>query len=154
MFFYIAPNTPVPIRCLPYGGGLLKKLYELLYTSELALKESPSCIASILRVSRGNNLREHISGLLVFDGLRFCQYLEGPKEAVLRLAETIRRDPRHVLFTVQDQGALTGERRFAGHSMAYGIAEAEQIIPSLSVPHLESPIVRLQRLLPTLSVIA
>jgi hypothetical protein len=77
----------------------VQQLYELLYTSEMALEESPTCVASIIRVSRANNELVSITGLLVFDGLHFCQYLEGPRDAVLRLADKIATIPA---YPVQD----------------------------------------------------
>jgi hypothetical protein len=129
----------------------MEKLYELLYTSELAIEESPSCVAGIVRVSRANNLLNAITGLLVFDGLHFCQYLEGSREAVLKLVDTIAKDTRHILFAVHEQGEKSCTRRFAEWSMAYALSQDEQMIPDLARPDSTSPILRLEKLLPSLS---
>lgn len=51
--------------------------------------------AEILRVSRVNNMRGDITGLLYADGKRFLQALEGPAEAVEATYARIARDPRH-----------------------------------------------------------
>ncbi len=51
--------------------------------------------APILVVSRRNNAREGITGMLYSDGGRFLQVLEGPAEAVDAALARIRRDQRH-----------------------------------------------------------
>jgi hypothetical protein len=52
-------------------------------------------IDAVLKVSRLNNARDGMSGLLIFDGVRFLQALEGEGAAVTRTFERIRADPRH-----------------------------------------------------------
>lgn len=129
----------------------MEQLFELLYTSEIALEENPSCVADIIRVSRVNNKQNAITGVLIFDGLHFCQYLEGFRDAVLHLTDRISRDTRHILFEIQDQGSWNGKRRFPEWSMAYVLAQDEDAIPSLTSPDIKSPISRLELLLPSLS---
>lgn len=129
----------------------MQQLYELLYTSEIALEESPTCVASIIRVSRANNALVSVTGLLAFDGLHFCQYLEGPRDPVLRLADKIASDTRHILFEIQEQGERLGERRFPNWSMGYALSQDEAALPRIAKPDIKSPIERLQLLLPSLA---
>ncbi len=52
-------------------------------------------LATILAVSRRNNARDGLSGLLLFDGKRFLQTLEGEAVAVDQTFRRIGQDPRH-----------------------------------------------------------
>lgn len=130
---------------------MVKQLYELLYTSEMALEESPTCVANIIRVSRVNNALQSITGLLAFDGIHFCQFLEGPRDAVLRLMDKIANDPRHILLEIQEEGISSGERRFPNWSMGYALSQSEEALPEIAKPDIRSPIERLQLLLPSLA---
>ena len=60
--------------------------------------------------------------MLVFDGQRFCQQLEGPQKAVLKLIERIRNDPRHINVEIVHNGPLAG-RRFQQFSLAFSTLE-------------------------------
>lgn len=75
----------------PQSGAPL----HVVYVSELA----PSCdftaYAAICRTSRACYARAGISGMLLFDGLQFVQWLFGPSAAVAQLMETIARDARY-----------------------------------------------------------
>lgn len=74
--------------------------------------------AAILAVSRENNRREGITGLLYSDGTRFLQALEGPYEKVQAAYERIRNDTRHraiVLLSRRD----VAEREFGDWAMAH-----------------------------------
>jgi hypothetical protein len=48
-----------------------------------------------LEVSRRNNARDGLSGLLLVGGRRFLRVLEGPTAALDRAYDRIRQDPRH-----------------------------------------------------------
>ncbi len=50
----------------------------------------PATVGSIVTQARARNAQHSITGLLVFDGMRFCQHLEGPQRAVETLMERIR----------------------------------------------------------------
>ncbi|MFS0738201.1 BLUF domain-containing protein [Sphingomonas sp. 1P06PA] len=42
-----------------------------------------------------NNRKQGISGLLLFDGVQFCQAIEGDQTVIGHLIERVRRDSRH-----------------------------------------------------------
>lgn len=67
----------------------------LLYTSELAPHSSAKDVAAITQVSRINNRRDRITGLLVFDGECFAQLVQGPPAMIDRLMGRLLVDPRH-----------------------------------------------------------
>ncbi|MGJ7525439.1 BLUF domain-containing protein [Variovorax sp. GB1P17] len=97
-------------------------LYEVLYCSTLAQDLPPTTVGTIASQARGRNAELGITGLLVFDGMRFCQHLEGPRGAVDALMQRIEQDPRHVGVRVVYEAPLAS-RRYTGFGM--GLAESE-----------------------------
>jgi hypothetical protein len=109
----------------------MPELYELIYTSTLADAAQPSCVADIVRTARNYNGLHDVSGVLIFDGANFCQYLEGPDAAVLTLIARIAMDTRHTDFSIKHQGAFQSQRRFATWSMAYALDEDGAVLQKL-----------------------
>lgn len=97
-------------------------LSQFIYCSVLSPDAAPTCVADIIRTARRVNAEWEVTGVLVFDGQRFCQYIEGPTPHIADLARRIERDPRHTDFSPQHHGPLWGARRFAQWSMAYALA--------------------------------
>lgn len=106
-------------------------LYEVLYTSELEPAVKVSAIAGIVRRARVWNAAHGITGVLVFDGGRFCQYLEGPAAEVHALALRIAADARHSAFRRLHAATRVGARRLEGHPMSYGLAYDESEIDAV-----------------------
>lgn len=52
-------------------------------------------LGELLSVARSRNVREGLTGLLLFDGIHFVQWLEGPSDALARVWYSIQNDPRH-----------------------------------------------------------
>jgi hypothetical protein len=52
-------------------------------------------LADILEVSRVNNARRNITGILFYKNREFLQVLEGEKAVIDRVLQTISEDPRH-----------------------------------------------------------
>lgn len=94
------------------------ELYEAIYVSTMASGLPITTVAAISSHSRLSNQEKNITGLLIFDGIRFCQQLEGAQEEVLRLVKTIQDDSRHTNMTVIHQGAFS-TRRFGSFNMGY-----------------------------------
>lgn len=105
-------------------------LYEVLYVSTLAPEANISVVAAIARRARPANNEKEITGLLIFDGMRFCQQLEGGQKAVLTLLERIRHDARHVNVEVLHHGPLA-ERRFKRFSLGYTSADSDEALAQL-----------------------
>lgn len=97
-------------------------LYEVLYVSTIAPDQPLSVVAEIAGRARVVNAELGITGLLIFDGQRFCQQLEGPQKSVLKLIERIRNDPRHINVEVLHHGPLAG-RRFQQFTLAFSTVE-------------------------------
>lgn len=109
----------------------MKELFRLIYTSVLAPDVSPAVIADIVRRSRAYNRQMDITGVLVFDGMAFCQYLEGTATDVETLMAKILVDTRHVDVQIRCQGTVAPPRRFSDWSMAYGLHDTGSLVDDL-----------------------
>ncbi|HEY9097389.1 MAG TPA: BLUF domain-containing protein [Thiobacillus sp.] len=95
--------------------------YQLIYLSHLAPEETADCVSQIVRTARQRNPALGVGGLLIFDGGRFCQYIEGGAEIVGTLAEQIRMDTRHVNFQVLYQSHFAGPYLLAERGLEYAL---------------------------------
>ncbi len=102
-------------------------LYEILYVSTLAPEAPLSVVGDIAAKARLANTERGITGLLVFDGMRFCQQLEGGQKQVLALLERIRQDTRHINMQILHHGELA-LRRFRNFSLGYCMVEDDDVL--------------------------
>jgi hypothetical protein len=100
----------------------MTELHEILYCSVLSPDQNPAIVGQIVADARARNARNGITGLLVFDGMRFYQHLEGPGDGVIRLMSRIEMDTRHAQVRVVYEGALA-QRRYQRFDL--GLAEVE-----------------------------
>jgi len=100
------------------------QLYFLIYVSIASDDLGREQLLDLLRVSRENNLRDDITGLLLYKERRFMQLLEGSETAVCATYGRVARDPRHHDATVLLEGE-TAERDFADWSMGFHDLDAE-----------------------------
>lgn len=91
-------------------------LKTLTYTSRDRLDLSARDLADIHGSARHFNALDGITGLLMFDGTRFLQILEGSEDAIDSLVERLRRDSRHSAFEIRDE-RFVGHRSFPEWSM-------------------------------------
>ncbi len=94
---------------------------ELIYVSLAEDNISTADIKSILETARVNNASKGITGLLCFDGNRFLQIIEGPKQNIKDLYLDIAQDKRHdhiELIHFED----IEERSFTRWQMAFKVA--------------------------------
>lgn len=106
-------------------------LKTLTYTSRARLDLGEDELRDIHEAARHLNALDGITGLLLFDGTRFLQIVEGSEAAIDDLAERLRMDPRHSAFEVRDE-RFVETRSFADWSMellrvtaGYGEARGE-----------------------------
>jgi hypothetical protein len=109
-------------------------LVRLLYASRSAEALSESVVESILQQSRRNNPPKAITGILCFSGDLFIQVLEGGRDEVCELFNTIVRDPRHVRVRLLAFEEI-GERRFGGWTM--GQVDVRTVSPALLLKYAE-----------------
>ncbi len=98
-------------------------LHEILYCSLLAPQQPPTVVGQIVAQARARNAADGLTGLLVFDGMRFCQHFEGPSRQVLRLLSRLETDPRHTQIRVVYEGPLA-QRRYQRFDL--GLAQPEE----------------------------
>ena len=106
------------------------KTYEILYVSTLAPDAPLSVVGDSAAHARIANAASAITGVLIFDGMRFCQQIEGKQKDVLALMERLYQDTRHVNIEVLHHGPLA-ERRFDHFSMAFANVEEVAVLEQL-----------------------
>lgn len=91
-------------------------LKSLVYTSLAKLDLSADELEAIHRTARDLNALDGVTGLLVFNGTRFLQIIEGAETAIDDLLERLRRDRRHSSLEVRDERRID-QRSFPDWSM-------------------------------------
>lgn len=105
---------------------------QLLYISTVSHVE-PIKLDQILVTSRRNNQLVGLTGMLMFNGKRFLQILEGPKDAVNTTFDRIHRDPRHRAVVTLSKRVVDAPE-FGNWSMAHvdgGSRDSDQIIAQI-----------------------
>lgn len=126
-------------------------LYQLLYVSTLSAAQPLNVVADIANHARARNAERDVSAILVFDGQRFCQLLEGDRRPVLSLAERITHDPRHESVEVLHHGSLTA-RRFDGFRLAFTSGEDDMSLDTYAAMSGEEALRAFEALLQRLPV--
>ena len=70
-------------------------LHQITYISTARPTLLLADVEAILETSRRRNRADEITGLLIFDGKRFLQAIEGPYQAIEETFGRIAADPRH-----------------------------------------------------------
>jgi hypothetical protein len=92
-------------------------MLQITYISTARPELEASAIDEILTASRRNNHADGITGLLLYDGYRFLQALEGDAHRVQRAYERIKADPRHRAVVMLSSREVE-DRAFGNWSMA------------------------------------
>lgn len=93
-------------------------MFQIVYVSAASWPMSSGDLNAILDVSRANNRRFGVTGLLLHIDHGFLQVLEGPKEAVMAIFSKVERDTRHIGVRVLVQQEVK-ERLFGDWSMGF-----------------------------------
>ena len=91
-------------------------LRSFAYTSFARLDLTGADLAEIHETARRLNPLDGITGLLVFNGSRFLQIIEGAESAIDDLVARLRADDRHSAFEIRDE-RIVAERAFPDWSM-------------------------------------
>lgn len=134
------------------GKAGAQSLARLLYVSDLSPGTRATEVSRIVGSSRRRNIGDAITGLLIFDGDRFCQYIEGPPAAVAALSDRLDRDVRHTRMEVLAAGPFAGPRRFSDWRLGYvDVVDADEIDAMRGLSGDEA-MAAFERLLPLLDV--
>ncbi len=87
-------------------------LYNLVYCSRAAPGVDETAVDNIIAKARRANPVHGVTGMLVFGSGIFFQWLEGPRDAVLRLMGLIKADPRHLQVVMLNETEESRERLF------------------------------------------
>ncbi len=93
-------------------------MLQMTYISTVTPQFTEGDLESILAASRRNNAAAGLTGLLLFNGQRFLQHLEGEEAMVMRAYDRIKVDPRHRAIVLLSRKHLP-ERVFAHWDMAF-----------------------------------
>lgn len=121
-----------------------------LYQSKLAPNVDVTCIAQIVKAARALNEAAQITGILVFDGECFCQYIEGPGYQVQSLISSLSQDPRHTDFTPLLHLKREPCRQFSKWSMAYALVDDAEVLSNVATFPGRKAFEKLQALVPQL----
>lgn len=126
---------------------------QFIYLSDLAEDVAPQAVSEIVQVSRSNNERDDLTGLLIFDGESFCQFLEGPKDALITRLKIIEKDPRHVGFDLLYCREVNQDRLFSDWSIAYASCTDVTLRGFFAGAREELAFERLEAIVPDLDII-
>lgn len=93
-------------------------MHYLVYISAAAYLMDDEDLTEILEVSRRNNTKLDVTGLLLYHDGNFIQVLEGEKDVIKGLYETITIDNRHAYVFKMLEGSLE-KRNFPDWSMGF-----------------------------------
>ncbi len=102
-------------------------MYYLVYTSAAKRKFSDKELEELLTVARDNNVRDGITGMLLYGKGIFMQALEGgSKEQVAQVYEKISADPRHN-FVMKLKEGEQDKAQFSNWSMGFQKLDSKMI---------------------------
>ena len=107
----------------PYPGQNYPLLYNTVYCSRAAPGVDQIVIDHIVKNAQRRNPENGITGLLVFGSGVFFQWIEGPRDNVMRLMALIEKDPRHQSVVYLGSGEEIRERLFPDWAMELVSAE-------------------------------
>ena len=106
-------------------------LDSLVYVSSAVRLLSFDEIAYLLKRARERNKEYGITGVLLYIGGNFMQYIEGPKDNLNIIYKIIREDEQHTGIILVSREAIE-RRQFGDWSMAYQTKDVEGYVGSPS----------------------
>lgn len=101
-------------------------IHALVYASRAAGALSNAYLERILVDASIHNRQHDVTGALLYDGVRFLQYIEGPPAGLAAAFARIQAASKHTGIQVLVQGAIA-QRHFWNWSMACRHADASLI---------------------------
>lgn len=98
----------------------------LVYASQVAPNLSVDRIDDLARDAERFNVQAGVTGVLLFDGVRFLQYIEGPEDGLSVVYARIVSSTSHFEIVELAQGSIIG-RRFPYWSMRLVPAGSEDL---------------------------
>jgi inhibitor of KinA sporulation pathway (predicted exonuclease) len=98
----------------------------ILYLSTASHLMKEDELVSLLQVSRNNNKRKGLSGMLLYSEGTFIQLLEGDEDQLKSTYQAIEKDRRHYNIIKMLDGE-SSERHFPEWTMGFKSANAEEM---------------------------
>lgn len=116
-------------------------MIQLLYTSVASRDIGPDELKRIGALAADRNGVDGISGLLCFDGQKFMQLIEGPRDSIQSLMKRLQRDERHRDIAVIYE-AETAKRDFGHWSMRAELVSSDAQDMAALLPEALDPALR------------
>lgn len=101
-------------------------LRAIAYTSHVVLPWDRASLDALVVKAAAFNSQAEVTGVLLFDGQRFLQYLEGPEEGLGAAYHRVRISSFHSDLVVLSQGQV-GRRLVPNWSMHWLLADPTQV---------------------------
>ncbi len=92
-------------------------MIQICYTSRATAPLDRTRYNALVVEAQGRNREDEVTGLLLYDGARFIQALEGPDLLASACMARIERDRRHEAIDIVSRGTVT-DRQFGTFAMA------------------------------------
>ena len=107
-------------------------MIQLIYVSDASGTLAADDVFTIIETSAHNNLRDDLTGFLIFSQRRFFQLVEGPEAHIAALLARLNKDPRHSSIRILSRQTITErayprwqmERLNAGRDILRALAES------------------------------
>lgn len=99
-------------------------MYSITYVSKATEDYSQAQLLALLEVCHRNNLRDKLTGQLLYKDREFMQVLEGDEMVLKRVFEKICRDKRHKNILILDEGFIQ-QREFDDWTMGFNNLDEE-----------------------------
>lgn len=93
-------------------------MLSIVYSSSASHPFDDGELSALLALSRENNARNGLTGMLLYRSGRFLQVIEGPGDVLRERMSIIAADPRHLDVHILLQETID-ERQFPDWTMAY-----------------------------------
>lgn len=92
-------------------------MIQICYTSRATASLDRARYSALVLEAQGRNRVDGLTGLLLYDGARFIQALEGPEQLATACMARIERDRRHEAIDIVSRWTIE-ERQFGTFAMA------------------------------------
>lgn len=101
-------------------------MQQIIYFSSSKKYLNPEQIGKLLSESREKNIKNNITGVLLYIDGDFLQVIEGPKKVIFELFELIKKDERHTeILTVINKKIK--EKHFIEWNMGFAYTDYEKL---------------------------
>jgi Sensors of blue-light using FAD len=91
----------------------------MIYTCLFSITAKGDAVPRIIRTSRLNNCQIGITGVLLFDGQRFCHYVEGESRAALLAARSLCIDANNDDVVLLHEASRSSDRLFSDWKIGF-----------------------------------